>query len=158
MPQFQHLKENSGSGLGLQHLLSLYPLSCLHRLFINPQIVKQILLLFLLPHWLLVLSLCFCSLPLTLEGPRTSPWMCFSSLFTSLESSSNLYIPVTLEFIIYSSAFSAEFQTSTHHCLFDISIWMPIDISSFCVPYGSPSFSQPQPHKHPGPTKLPVLS
>lgn len=71
MPQFQHLKENSGSGLGLQHLLSLYPLSCLHRLFINPQIVKQILLLFLLPHWLLVLSLRFCSLPLTLEGPRT---------------------------------------------------------------------------------------
>lgn len=126
--------------LGLQHLLSLYPLSCLHRLFINPQIVKQILLLFLLPHWLLVLSLFFCFLSLTLEGPRTKSLDVLFIIAHILGSSSNLYIPVTLEFIICSSAFSAKLQTSIRHCLFDISIWMPNRHLKLLCPRWKPQF------------------
>lgn len=132
----------------------------LSQWILNPRLVKQILLLFLRPHSWLLLSLFFFFwfLLLTLEGPRAQSLDVFSiithilgELIQSIGSSDS-------QIYIFHSNLSAELQTYIHNCLFPISHWTSNRQFKLVCPKLKPQFLPTPSHKHPAPTRPPVLS
>lgn len=100
----------------------------------------------------------FWFLLLTLEGPRAQSLDVFSiithilgELIQSIGSSDS-------QIYIFHSNLSAELQTYIHNCLFPISHWTSNRQFKLTCPKLKPQFLPTPSHKHPAPTRPPVLS